>query len=418
MFHKSIVLLICLVFTSMLVYAQENVWSWEDCIREALTNNPELSASRAQLKQSEAAQAVSRSALLPQISADLSDRYSDSNGSGSERQSWGVSAKQLIYDGAQTSNDVKSKSETVKISQNNYAEVSANIRFNIRKAYIQLLQSQEYVALIKSIAERRAQNLKMIQLRFDAGREHKGALLSSEAELMNAQFEVSQAERDLILKQNQLTKAIGLLTNQKITVQDSFDLLGQYDAEPNFELLVQQTPTIQTLALKKNISELALGSARAGYFPQVSLSSSTGQSLTEWGSAQDDWSVGVSVSVPLFEGGKRKYEVSKAQAAIEETQANERNGLNAIAQQLEGYWKGLQDALEKVTVAQKYLEATQERAKIANAQYSTGLISFDDWIVIVNNLVSEEKSFISAQANVLIAEAEWIQAKGERLEDE
>ncbi|MDD4202596.1 MAG: TolC family protein, partial [Candidatus Omnitrophica bacterium] len=41
---------------------------------------------------------------------------------------------------------------------------------------------------------------------------------------------------------------------------------------------------------------------------------------------------------------------------------------------------------------------------------------FDDWIIIEDNLVNAEKSFLDAQASMLIAEAYWIQAIGGTLD--
>jgi outer membrane protein TolC len=60
--------------------------------------------------------------------------------------------------------------------------------------------------------------------------------------------------------------------------------------------------------------------------------------------------------------------------------------------------------------------AAEERAKIAEAQYSLGLLQFDNWTIIEDNLVSAKKAFIDAQANALLAEANWVMAKGETLE--
>ncbi|MFA7677794.1 MAG: TolC family protein, partial [Candidatus Omnitrophota bacterium] len=63
-----------------------------------------------------------------------------------------------------------------------------------------------------------------------------------------------------------------------------------------------------------------------------------------------------------------------------------------------------------------FLEAAQERSRIGGSQYSIGLINFDDWIILEDNLVSAKKSYLNAQADVLIAEAQWVQAKGGTLE--
>jgi outer membrane protein TolC len=78
----------------------------------------------------------------------------------------------------------------------------------------------------------------------------------------------------------------------------------------------------------------------------------------------------------------------------------------------------LHDATELVSVQDKFLEAAQERSRIAEAQYSVGFITYDNWIIIEDNLVRSKTDFLDAQANAMIAEASWIQAKGETLEHE
>ena len=105
-----------------------------------------------------------------------------------------------------------------------------------------------------------------------------------------------------------------------------------------------------------------------------------------------------------------EYDVNQAQAEAQ-------SGRDSVILTLEETWTELQDAIDKVQVQKKFLEASEERAKIAQAQYSSGLILFDNWIIIENDLVKTKKSFLDAQANALIAEANWIQAKGGTLDD-
>ena len=79
-------------------------------------------------------------------------------------------------------------------------------------------------------------------------------------------------------------------------------------------------------------------------------------------------------------------------------------------------WTQLQNTTDNVAVQKKSLDATEERAKIAEAEYSIGLLSYDNWIIIENNLVSAKKSYVTAQNAALVAEANWVQAKGGTLD--
>ncbi len=120
--------------------------------------------------------------------------------------------------------------------------------------------------------------------------------------------------------------------------------------------------------------------------------------------------------MPIFEGGSRLAQVSQAQAVFNQYQANERSTKDGIIVSLEQAWTTLQDTIETVDVQHKTLIATQERSKIAEAQYSTGFLTYDNWTIIEDNLVSAKKKYLDTQVNAMLAEANWIQAKGETLE--
>ena len=79
-------------------------------------------------------------------------------------------------------------------------------------------------------------------------------------------------------------------------------------------------------------------------------------------------------------------------------------------------WEAFREAAEAVESAQESLVANEERSKIAEAQYSTGFITYDNWTIIEDNIVQSKKAYLNAQANALLAEAQWIKAKGETLE--
>ena len=122
--------------------------------------------------------------------------------------------------------------------------------------------------------------------------------------------------------------------------------------------------------------------------------------------------------MPVFEGGNLIAGVSKAAAVLAQARADEKSGRDGIILTLEETWNAFEDAIDQVGVRRKFLEAAKLREEIAESEYSTGLLTFNDWIIIEDNLVREQKSFLEAQAGVLLAEADWNQAKGETLDDE
>lgn len=411
-----LILLFFVNFTSYIASAQEPL-AWKNCVEETKKNNPSLASASEELKQAVADKVISQTVLLPQITSSASTKRSRNPTSGvSDTYTYGVTGTQLLFDGLKAYNDLQTSSATLKASEYNYAVSSSNIRLSLRTAFVQLLRAQDLVSLTEQIAQRRKQNLQLIQLRYQAGREHRGSLLTAEADLAQADFEVAQAKRNLSLSQRRLSKEMGRQDLTPINIKEDFNISEKEREEPDFESMADNTPLLKELIAKKEAKRFGLKSAKSDFFPQIYLNTSTGMTAADWPPDRNDWSIGASVSFPLFEGGSRVAKVTKAKAGLNQAEFEERSGRDDVIFTLQETWTSLQDALDEYAVREKFLAAAKERAKIADSQYSSGLLTFDDWTIIQDNLVAAEKNFLNIKSDALVAEAAWIQAKGGTLD--
>jgi outer membrane protein TolC len=383
-------------------------------VREAKKNHPDLISSSESIRQAQIDKALEISATLPEISASASAKSAKSatTGTTTDTYAYSVTGEQLVFDGFKTLHDISSSSSTLKAQEYNYAVTSSNIRLNLRSAFVGLLKAQELTSLTKEIAERRKQNLELVKLRYEGGREHKGSLLTAEADLANAEYEVRQAERSITLSQRDLSKEMGLEKFNPMALKGEFSVREGYNAKPDIERMADTTPFLRKLIAKKEAARSDLKSEQADFFPEVYVNGSIGKSSSDWPPENDTWSFGATVSLPIFEGGSRFADISKARSKLRQLESDERSGRDTVLLTLEDTWKDLRDSIENVSVRKKFLEAAKERARITQAQYETGLISFDDWIIIEDNLVNAKKTHLNARANMLTAEAYWIQATG------
>jgi len=418
-YAKFLIMFLLFLSVPLIEARAEEILTWEDCVKEAKKNHPDLLSAKEKLNQTKANKAITRSNLLPQISSSVSGRTSKTAGeNGTDSYSYGITGKQTLFDGFKTFSDLAAASKNIESAQYNYQVTSSDIRLSLRTAFVELLRAQELLQITEDIATRRKQNVELVRLRYEVGREHKGSLLTAQANLAQAEFEVAQARRNIDLAERRLTKELGRTEMVPVRAKGDFEIKYSYQEKPDFERLSQNTPFMQGLIAKKEAARLGSKSAKANLFPQISANASTGGSASHWPPDRNEWSVGVGLSLPLFEGGSRTAEISRANAAFKQAEADERSGRDSVILTLEDTWIGLQDAIDRIKVQQKFVEATEERAKIAQAQYSTGLISFDDWTIIEDGLVTAKKSFLDVQANALIAEANWIQATGGMLDEE
>jgi len=413
----AFLLFLCVSFNRAIA---EEMLSWQDCIKEAAKNHPDLIAAQESVKQSQAGKKITASTLFPQIDSNLkaSTARTDSGTSSAtgDTYTYGASATQLLFDGTKTISDVKAASENIKAAQYSYRFTSTEVRLRLRSAFINLLKAQEMLRITEEIYNIRRGNLELITLRYASGLEHKGALLTAEANLAQAQYEISQAKRNLDVSQRELVKEMGRLQLTPLQVKGDFEVKDTAKEKPDFEALAKNNPSLQQLIAKKNAAQFSLRSAYANFSPTLSGQAGANKTSSHWSPQNDQWNLGLTLSMPIFEGGLRFAQVSQAQALLNQLLQNERSTRDSAVLTLEQTWAELQDAMENVAVQKKSLIASEERSNIAQAQFSTGFITYDNWTIIEDNLVSAKRSFLDAQANALLAEANWIQAKGETLE--
>jgi len=425
--RSNFLVIILLLFNGFLISARaEETLTWQDCVREAAKNHPDLISAQENINQEKASKAITASGLYPQIdsSIDASTQETEVTSSTTgattktttDSYSYGVTGAQLLFDGFKTMNEVNAAKENIKSAQQNYRFTSSEVRLNLRTAFINLLKAQELIHVAEEIVKIRRDNLVLITLRYESGLEHRGALLTAEANGAEASFELAQANRDVGLAQRQLTKEMGRKEFKPMSVLGDFAVRDTVKEKPDFEVLAKGNPSLLQLVAKKNAASFDIKSAYADFAPQLSGKAGADRASAHWPPRNDNWNLGLSLTMPIFEGGLRLAQVSQAQAAYNQAAANERSTRDSVVVTLEQTWATLQDDIETVQVQRKSLDAAEERSKIAEAQYSTGFIAFDNWTIIEDNLVKAKRAFLDAQANALLTEANWIQAKGETLE--
>ena len=414
-----LILLFLLIYSSNKLTAEE-ILSWEDCIKEAAKNHPDLIAAEESVKQSEASKKITASTLYPQVNSNLSASTSrtdtgTSNSTG-DTYTYGVTGTQLLFDGTKTINSVKAAAENIAAAKQSFRFTSSQVRLRLRIAFINLLKAQESLKITEEIFNIRRANLELITLRYESGQEHKGALLTAEANLAQAQFDISRAKRGVEVARRQLVKEMGRMQLTLMQVKGDFEIKDAEKVKPDFAAIAKNNPSLQQIIAQKNAADFSLKSTYANFSPTLSGQAGANKSSSHWTPQNDQWNLGLTLSMPVFEGGLRFAQVYQAKALLNQLRENERSTKDSAVLTLEETWAALQDAMENVEVQRKSLIAAEERSKIAEAQYSIGFISFDNWTIIEDNLVSAKLSFLNAQANALLAEANWIQAKGETLE--
>lgn len=428
------------LITSTGARAEDEKLSWSECVSITLDKNPELKSSKELIIQSRARVGSALSAYLPQINASLGakvnrltsqDQTSTKTSTSVDQllvqeatkkkwddtytYSYGISGKQMIFDGLKTVFDIKSAESLVDLSKYQHQATSSQIRLSLRTAYVQLMKSQESIELLRLIANRWKKNLDLVTMRYRAGREHRGSVLNAEATLAQARLELQQAERGLRVARLSLLRQMGISVFMPVSADEKLAGNKSVSDRPDFTVLLKKHPLVLQAAKQRESAEYGQKSNIAAFSPVISATGAAGKTDSKFPAEKTSLSAGLDVSVPLFDGGSNYFNYRTAESQSRKLSADEQTTREQVMLDLENKWNEWLNSIGQSAVRRKFVEAAEERSRIAESQYSIGLILFDNWIIIENELAQARKNYLDALASELQAEAAWIQAQGETL---
>ena len=88
---------------------------------------------------------------------------------------------------------------------------------------------------------------------------------------------------------------------------------------------------------------------------------------------------------------------------------------NQTLTNLESAWSAYAQAQDQIRVQRAFLEADKQRKAEYDVLYQSGLLSFQEWILVVEEYVNFQTSFLRSEQNLILAEAQWRFATGEQL---
>lgn len=390
--------------------------TWEDCIRLAKEHNPALAAARQRIQAAQAAVAGSRSTQLPQFSTSARAARSENNGadtdSGGQSYNATLNVGQSLYSGGRNSAAIQGATYGLRITEQDADNLDAEVTWSLRGAFVNMLYAQQEQELLRKIGARRAENLELVKMRYNGGREHEGSMALSQAALYEALTDATQAVRRVALTRTLLSRAIGL-------GDEAGDWLvaGNLEAaapipQADLRAPADAVPSVGRAIAARENAESQVDVARSAFLPDVDLVGSAGRYGDEQAFDDDRWSLGLQLSFPFWPGGGNAHDYRKARANLKEAEAFVESARNAAVADLAEAQEEFRAAVENVVVQEKYLRASELRAKIARKQYENGILSFENWDIIENDLISKRKLLLNAQQKAVLAEAAWWKANG------
>ena len=403
--------LLTLVFTQVFSEAEARDLSWNDCVRLVAENNPELNAARENLNSSRELTSATQSGFLPSLSASVNANHEIDTFKTGTLYSSSLTLDYNLFSGFKDlATHTKAKS-TEAISEAQLDSVRADVSNNLRQAFIKLKYAEANVKLTLQIMESRAQNERLVRAQYESGRENQGSYLLSQSTLEQAKFDHLLATHDVISVQESLAHIIG---------EEASDLSvsGNLPAEappldPPLKELVLQSPTHRIQEGQVNIATSNSEIARAGFLPTLDfVASLQNQDHLLYTDQNQHWTVGLSLTLPLFNGLSTLH-TTRSALQLERSALHSKFNSDFITYELlRQTLFAFQEADQKLKVNQISLRALDVQEKIARKQYNNGLMSFENWDIIEGNYISAQKAELASGRDRAISESKWRNAQG------
>lgn len=404
-----------LITVSIVAKAAEPL-SFMQCVELIKNYNAELKSSEENLQASLYQVNSIRGLYYPQISGNLS--YSQSGPTTFSTSTAGttyaatLNATQNIFNGFADTSRIDQAISQSQIAKATLQITKSKVSFDLKTAFANLIYAKETEKVAQDFAKRREDNLHMVELRFANGRENKGSLLLSQAYLQQALSDVLKAHHRYQTSQSDIKKTIGLDDPDEVDIRDDIPLNSPNITEPNYKNLIITIPNYSQLVAQVQIAEALLRNIKSGFYPTLNLTGSTGKYGEDFFPDNEHWSIGLNLSWPLFNGARdfngTKSAAYSLYAAKSSLTSLEREQLSVLRKAFTTYV----EAVEDLKVNNAFLQAAKSRAEIARAKYNNGLLTFDEWDIIENDLINRTKIYLTSKRDRIVAEAAWEQAQG------
>jgi outer membrane protein len=244
----------------------------------------------------------------------------------------------------------------------------------------------------------------------ETGRISKVEYAQFESQQAQDSYNVVQAENSYATSKMTLKRLLELGINNDISIADaSFSdsqvLAPLPAAQDVYEYASTWLPDIKSNELNKDIYENDIKTAKAGYLPKINLSGNIGTGYTTagtkgWGTQMKNGLneiVGVSISVPIFDGNATKRAVAKAKLNALEYELQQESLLNTLSQTIENLYIDARGAQAKYTSGITQLEATQLTSDLVNRQFELGSVNTLEWLTAHNNLLNARLELLQSK---------------------
>jgi outer membrane protein len=301
-----------------------------------------------------------------------------------------------------------------------------DVAMQARLDYIAALRDAENARVTGDLLQAVEERLRVTRQMFDAGRVPRYYQLRDETERANViQMDAmarARAEQALVA----LKTTLGIDLASAITLADRLEFRAvAVSVEEGIREAIAAHPELKAAAKQREAAQAEVRAAYGSYFPQVSLSymydwavmknrawESQADNMRMRGDGSEGYSVGVVVTVPIFDGFMRENALRTAKSKLDRTVQAEGLARQQIEKEVNQTALMLGATEKSVEASQKGLEQVDEEYRIVQERFGSGRGIQLEILDAQASVTRARFNAVSALAEYQSALAMWFRATG------
>lgn len=348
--------------------------SLDESVDYALKHNPSIQIASKDKEQSEWGVGEAKAGSSPTLSLGSSyNRQGQGDADGKDSSSSSVRMNWQLYNGGRTDAQIDQAKLGVTSADLNVEKAKEQVKLDTTTDYYAVLQANNMLDVNKQTVDNLQEHLNIVQAKYDAGVVAKSDLLRSQVELANAQQNLIKAQNQRDLAVTALLNAMNMDVGTELQLKD--ELKYQPDTRTLDDLIDAAKQNRPEMALTKTSIDSANNSvkiAESNNSPSISASASMGSNDSLLPS-NDNWSVGLSASWNIFDGGVTKSKVNEAKAALDKAKIQADQTADSIEQEVRSDYLSMKEAEKRLETTEVAVNQANEDLYIAQEKYKAGV---------------------------------------------
>jgi multidrug efflux system outer membrane protein len=400
-----------------------------DLERRAVAANQELRAAVARVDQARATARVARSELLPSL--DFNPAWRRERFSPTQEPSFGDLTATTFRVPLDLSYEIDLWGRVRRGFEAARADASASVaalhnvllllQADVAQNYFASRALDTEMAIVARTVDLRKEQVRLVRSRFEGGIGNELDVARAETELATAEAEAASLARRRAELENALAILIG-------TNPAAFNLAALPSAATNWNPqppavpaglpaeLLERRPDVAEAERQLAAANARIGVAKAAFFPVVRLTASGGylsgelDTLFNWESRA--WTLGPSVSLPIFAGGRNRANLARSKAVFEESVARYRQQILVAFGDVEDSLAGIHHLAKQAAAQDRAVANARRAAELADERYRAGIVSYLEVVDADRAALDTQRGSAQLSGQRLIAATRLIKALG------